>query len=166
MTDFSPPERLERLSAFSCPVYGSAGLEGKAQSLGSRFEQAYEFLSATFAVTPRIGLMVLSADDWSAHAHPSVTEYGITHYDPGRATVITGGEPASFWRGLVEGIGQDAPELLQRLRQTYGPPAGPIDLSPHIDLWIVHDLGHAFHYQFPRLWLMEFFADLCLTAFV
>jgi hypothetical protein len=43
-------------------------------------------------------------------------------------------------------------------------------LTRHIEWWIIHDLGHAFHlhldYRFPRVWLMEFFADVCLYTYV
>jgi hypothetical protein len=159
-----PAETLQQLSAFACPVYSSSGLEAVAHSQGVRFEQASRFLSQVFAVTPQIGLLVLSVDDWSAHA--GVAEYGATHYDPARSMVITGGEPAGFWHGLVDAVGRESPEMLRELRETYGQPDGRVDLSAHVDLWIVHDLGHAFHYRFPRLWLMEFFADLCLYAYV
>jgi hypothetical protein len=166
MTGPNPPEKLQRLAEFSCPVDVSAGLHATTRSQAIRFEQAYRFLRETFAATPPIGLMVLSVEDWSTHAHPAFAEYGVTHYDPDRGMVITGGQPAAFWQSLLDSLGAESADLLQELRETHGRPDGSIDLSRHIDLWIVHDLGHAFHYQFPRRWLMEFFADLCLYAYV
>ena len=59
---------------------------------------------------------------------------------------------------------------MPELRNVYGRPDGRITLTPHIEWWIVHDLGHTFHahlsYWFPRKWLMELFADLCLYTYV
>jgi hypothetical protein len=44
------------------------------------------------------------------------------------------------------------------------------DLTRLFDLVVVHELGHAFQFEgrvsFPRLWLSEFFANLCLYSYV
>jgi hypothetical protein len=166
MTGPTPPEKLQRLAEFSCPIYVSAELHSTARPQAVRFEQAFRFLGETFDTTPPIGLMILSVEDWSAHAHLAFSEYGITHYDPDRGMVITGGQPAAFWQSLLDSLAAESAGLLKELRDAYGQPDGRIDLSRHIDLWIVHDLGHTFHYQFPRRWLMEFFADFCLYDYV
>ncbi len=119
-------------------------------------------------MAPQVGLVVLSAGDWTRYAHPSFPTYGLTYYGDGQ--VVTGGPDTTFWCPLVETIAAEAPDLLPELRAVYGRVDGHIDLTPHIDWWVVHDLGHAFHiqvpYWFPRVWLMEFFADLCLYTYV
>ena len=47
---------------------------------------------------------------------------------------------------------------------------GLVDLSPFFDLLIVHELAYVFHHTgnciFPHRWLMEFFCNLCLHAYV
>lgn len=53
---------------------------------------------------------------------------------------------------------------------TYGTVDGRLDMSPFADLIAVHELGHLFHEQvpfgFPRLWLMELFANFCAHAYL
>ena len=49
------------------------------------------------------------------------------------------------------------------------PLGGGIKLGPFFDLVAVHEVAHVFHegsQHFPRLWLQEFFANLCLHAWV
>ena len=161
-------EGLQLLPELPFPVYATPGLEHAATTIARRFARAYRFLSETLETAPRAGLLVLSAGDWDRHA--SVPAYGLTHYDYGRRMVIAPGHSSTFWHPVIDVVGAASAHLLEELRTVYAQPDGHIDLAAHIDLWAVHDLGHAFHlhvaYWFPRKWLMEFFADLCLYTYL
>lgn len=115
----------------------------------------------------RINVLVLSAEQW-----PDLTSYpvyGMPHYtDP--HTLIVAGENNDLWRGMVPPLNILSLPMSEALRNAYGRPDGPVDVSPFFDLLVVHELAHLFHeqanIQFPRLWLKEFFSNLSLHAYV
>jgi hypothetical protein len=168
MTDVPPGGDLAVLSELAVPVHHSRGLEGYARLLATRFERAHGFFSSLFGMSPQVGLVVLSADDWLNCAHASFPTYGLTYYFDRQ--IVTGGPDTTFWRPLVDALVTTAPHLAPQLRDVYGRQGGQIALTPHVEWWIVHDLGHAFHvhldYWFPRIWLMELFANLCLYTYL
>jgi hypothetical protein len=170
MTQPEDSTGLRVLSPFPFLVQSSPDLVEHTRLLAERFECARGFLHQTLDVTPQVGLRVLSAADWPTHAHTAFMHYGTTHLDTVQAMVITGGPDSTFWHAFVDSIAAAGPDLLGELRETYGQADGTIDLTRHIEWWIVHDLGHACHahlgYWFPRVWLMEFFADLCLYTYL
>jgi hypothetical protein len=170
MTHPEHASELRVLPSFPFLVQSSPDLIDHTQILAERFERAYGFLSETLAVAPRVGLRVLSASDWPIHARSAFPAYGLTHLDFEQGMVVTGGPDSTFWHAFVDTIAAVAPDLLEELRGAYGRADGRIDLTRHIETWIVHDLGHACHihlgYWFPRVWLMEFFADLCLYSYL
>ena len=161
-------EGLQLLPEFPFAAYANPGLEHTPTTIAERFARAYRFLSETLETAPSAGLLILSAGDWTRHA--AFPTYGLTHYDDGQRMVIAPGHPSTFWHPVIDVVGATSADLVEELRPVYGQPDGHIDLSSHIDLWVVHDLGHAFHlhvaYWFPRKWLMEFFADLCLYTYL
>jgi hypothetical protein len=57
-----------------------------------------------------------------------------------------------------------------RLRAHYGEQDGQIDVTPFTSLIVLHQLGHIFHqqvpFEFPRRWLRELFANLCVYTAV
>jgi hypothetical protein len=168
MTDLAHYEGLERLPGVPFPAYTSLELLPVAGNIATRFDQARRFFSSTLAVEPQAGLVVLTAADWPRYA--ALPLFGVTHYDYPRRMVVTAAQPSTFWRPMVELIGAMSEQLMQELQTVYGRPDESIDLTPHVDLWITHDLGHACHlhagYWFPRRWLMEYFADLCSYTYV
>lgn len=168
MTVSSYDVGLERLDGFTIPIYVSQRLIQPAQNLASRFAQAYTFLTSLLPVKPDISLAVLSKHDWARCA--PIPTFGITHYDYPHRMVVTAAQPSTFWQPLIERVKEISPALLHDLRTVYGQPDGEIDLTPNVELWMFHDLGHAFHlavpYWFPRRWLMEYFADLCAYSYV
>jgi hypothetical protein len=168
MADLEHYAGLQRLRASGLPVFASSNLAEAGEGIAARYERAYSFLSATLNITPEVGLVVLSAADWSRYAAMPI--YAVTHYDYPRRMVVTAAESGTFWKPAIDLVQVYAPTLLDDLRGVYGLPDGIIDPAAHIALWITHDLGHAFHlhaeYWFPRRWLMEYFADLCSYAYV
>jgi hypothetical protein len=62
-----------------------------------------------------------------------------------------------------------APADQPELARVYGRGEGAIRLGPFFDLVAVHEVAHVFHegsQHFPRLWLQELFANLCLHSWV
>jgi hypothetical protein len=159
---------LQHLGTFSFPTYASAALIQAANGIAGRFERAYRCYSDILDTSPKVGLVVLSAADWPRYA--AFPTYGITHYDYPHRMVVTATEPGTFLQPAIDFIQTYAPARMPDLAAVYGRPDGYIDLTSHVELWITHDLGHAFQldtgYWFPRLWLMEYFADLCSYAYV
>ena len=168
MTNLEKYTGLERLPEFTLPISTSHGLETLAHPIAARFARAHHFFSEVLGRDVQVGLVVLSPEDWARTA--LLPTYGLTYYDYPNRLVVTGATPGTFWHGTVELVGKVSAELLQELRAVYGTPDGQIDLTPNVHLWPVHDLGHACNldvpYWFPRTWLLEFFADVCLHTYL
>lgn len=164
----APYAGLQRLNEFPLPIYTSSGHAPSVHRLATRFVRAYAFLHETFALTPPVGLLILSPQDWPQYA--GFPTYGLTHYDPAQRMVITGSQLGTFWYPILDLIGATSPDVVQDLQVIYPQAHNRVDVTAHVDTWIVHDLGHAFHlsesYWFPRTWLMELFADLCVYTYL
>jgi len=89
----------------------------------------------------------------------------------GGGDIFVGATTADFIQGIVgmlDGVLDD--EARTEMERVYGTLDGRPDASEFADLLVVHELAHLFHvqvpFEFPRLWLMELFANLCLYAYV
>lgn len=168
MSEESAQNNLRQLNQFSFPVFVSGECEPQGVAIAQRCERAYQFFNNTFGVRPTVTLYVLSSQDWSSHT-PNPT-YGMPHFDPYLFNLIVAGEPGDFWHSLIDVVQENVPSAYQQLQKIYGHDNGDIDLSPFFDLLVVHELGHAFQHagscEFPRLWLMELYANLCLQAYM
>jgi hypothetical protein len=147
---------LVSVPGFPFPVRASAGLEERAGPIAERCAGAYRFLGDALSSNPRITLHVLARPDW-----PPGPPYGMPHF--GAGTLVLAGEEAEFWRSFGPLIEEAPPSALAAAVEVYGP---DLDLSPFFDLLAVHELGHAFHGRFPRRWLDETVANLCLHSYV
>ncbi|MGH2611075.1 MAG: hypothetical protein ACRDHF_18490, partial [Tepidiformaceae bacterium] len=80
--------------------------------------------------------------------------------------LVVGTEPAAFWAELGDLFAPLSPPDRQRLAEIYGDPPS---FAQFADFIAVHELGHLYHpkaqVHFPRLWLKEFFANLCMYAY-
>ena len=165
MIDTSKLEGLQAVQGFPFPVHTSPGLETRGRSIAERCARAYRFLSKVLEFEPKASLLVLSPQDWPGRSSHPV--YGMPNYEAGN--LIVAGEESSFWGSFVDMIKDASPSLLKEAQITYGSD-GRIDLAPFFDLLAVHELAHIFHdqvpFHFPRAWLTEFFANLCLHAYV
>ena len=165
MIDTSKHEGLQAVQGFPFPVHTSPGLETRGRSIAERCARAYRFLSKVLDFEPKASLLVLSPQDWSGRSSHPV--YGMPNYEAGN--LIVAGEESSFWGSFVDMIKDASPSLLKEAQATYGS-GERIDLAPFFDLLVVHELAHIFHdqvpFHFPRAWLTEFFANLCLHAYV
>lgn len=163
-----PYHALPQLSEYHVPVFARAPVSDHTRDLAAQFDRAYTYLTRLFDIQLDVGLALLSPDEW-----PHYTEspfYGVSIYDYPHRTVVSGSEQTHFWQPLVARLQTEAPELLVQLESVYSTPEGRLDLTPNVELWMIHDLGHACHlhgdYWFPRKWLMELFASLCLYTYV
>lgn len=159
---------LQNMEDYSFPVLFSAGAEARAEQVAEPCERAFHYLKDVLEFTPSFRLLVLSPEDWATHA--GFPLYGMPH-TAGGDTLVVGDGPADFWQGVVRML-DDVLTSAQRaeLEDVYGAVDGRLDIAPFADLIVIHELGHLFHEQvpfsFPRLWLMELFANFCLHAYI
>jgi hypothetical protein len=158
---------LTALAGFPFPVYSSAGTEARAGQIARRCELAHHFLMKTLDTRTNIGVVVLAPEHW--HLYASYPLYGMPHCLDAD-TLVVAAENNEFWQTMAPPLEGLPPQSLQAARTVYGRADGSLDYSPFFDLLAVHEMGHLFHYQaalqFPRLWLMEFFCNLCLHAYI
>ncbi len=113
-------------------------------------------------------MKALNQTDWESHA--SDFTFGMPYYAPYSQTLTVAVEPGDFWTGFIEIIRESSAEAYAELDTVYGQSGEEVDLSRFFDLLVVHELAHAIHFQgnckFPRLWIMEFFCNLCLHDYV
>ncbi len=144
------------------PTFASEGLEGAAAAIGRIASDSYEYLAELLDRRPEAQVLVLSEDDWAKKSEVSL--YGLPNAGDGTLTVA--GTEAPFWAGLAEMVAaEDRPEL----DAMYAQGDGELRFGPFFDLVAVHEVGHLFSQgvvHFPRLWLSELFANLCLHAWV
>ncbi|HMQ30514.1 MAG TPA: hypothetical protein PKD53_07280 [Chloroflexaceae bacterium] len=156
-------EGLQELDVAGLHAFCSPGTITPALRVAGRCAAAQRVLARLFGFPIVPELLILGRADWPGRA--AFPTYGVTHYDLPRRAIVAPGEPADFWMTVLELLERAAPEQLPLLRGVYGDSAGRPDLTAHVDTWVAHDLGHAYHLDrgswFPRRWLMELFADLC-----
>jgi hypothetical protein len=159
---------LNEIDTFPFPVYASHGYETHAASIAVRCAKAYEFLSGLFPVSLKFDLKALNKADWESHA--SDYPFGMPHYKWFSQSLRVAVEPGDFWIGFVEIIRNSSSDAYHELQSVYGRYGDEVDVSQFFNLLVVHELGHAVHHQgkceFPRQWIMEFFCNLCLHAYV
>jgi hypothetical protein len=159
---------LEHVEDFPFLVFASATVVPRARVIAERAARALAFLGAALDVELELALLVLAPGDWEGRASHPV--YGMPNYD-GAGNLVVAGAPSDFWRGFVGLVAEARPDALSILTEAYEVDGdGEIDLSPFFDLLAIHEMGHRLHQvgvvRFPRLWLSEFFCNLCLHTYV
>ena len=147
------------------PTFASDGLEARAGLIGQIAADSHEYIAGLLGFRPEAQVLVLSEADWPTRTQVPV--YGLPN--AGNGTLVVAGTEAPFWAQLADMVEEkDRPEL----GQVYGGERSgdrAIELGPFFDLIAVHEVAHIFHggsQVFPRLWLQELFANLCLHAWV
>jgi hypothetical protein len=166
MSNTASQSDLTLIEGFSFPVYASVGFEQQATLAAERCARAYEFMQNLFSVEPRFDMHILAERDWASHTNEPT--YGMPHATLQGLTMAC--EPSDFWRGFVEMIRASSQSSYHELQAIYGQAGGQVDLSLFFNLLVVHELSHIFQHQgqcrFPRFWLSEVFANLCLHAYI
>jgi hypothetical protein len=146
------------------PTFASAGVEARAESIGRIAADAHDYLGGLLGFRPETQVLVLSEADWTSRTETPL--YGLPNASNG--TLVVAGTEAPLWGQFAAMVPEaDRPEL----ERAYGDPGrgGAVTLGPFMDLIAVHEVAHVFHegsQHFPRLWLQELFANLCLHAWV
>lgn len=163
----TPFPTLVELANPSFPVYASASVQPKARQIADLCRHAHAYLSGLFDFTPSIRVLVLAPDDWRDLTDQPT--YGMAHYT-GSQTLVVAGEDNAFWQSMTPPVDELPAPAAAVMRAAYGQPSGELHLPLFFDLLAVHELSHLFHDQadvnFPRLWLMELFCNLCLHTYV
>ncbi len=144
------------------PTFASAGLEARALEIGRIAADSYAYLAELLGLRPDAQVLVLSEADWASKS--DVPLYGLPNASDGTLTVA--GTEAPFWSEVGSMVAEaDRAEL----EAAYRAPDGSVAFGPFFDLVAVHEVAHLFHIgtvRFPRMWLQELFANLCLHAWV
>jgi hypothetical protein len=144
------------------PTFASQGLEARALAIGGIAADSYDYLAHLLGLRPEAQVLVLSEADWAAKNE--VQPYGLPNAADGTLTVA--GTEAPFWSEVGTMVAEaDRAEL----EATYRTGDGSVKFGPFFDLIAVHEVAHLFHIgaaSFPRRWLQELFANLCLHAWV
>ncbi|HUG30895.1 MAG TPA: hypothetical protein VMQ65_10335 [Candidatus Limnocylindria bacterium] len=144
------------------PTFASAGLEARAAVIDRIAADSHAYIAGQLGFSPETQVLVLSEGDWPSRTETPV--YGLPNASNG--TLVVAGTEAPLWDQLTEMVAAvDRPELAR----VYGGDDGVIRLGPFFDLVAVHEVAHVFHegtQHFPRLWLQELFANLCLHSWV
>lgn len=144
------------------PTFASAGVEERAEAVGRIAADSYEYLAELLGFRPEAQVLVVTEADW-----PNATQtpvYGLPN--AGNGTLVVAGTEAPLWDSFAEMVAQEDRAEFEAAYTTSG---GTIRLGPFMDLIAVHEVAHIFHQgtqHFPRLWLQELFANLCLHAWV
>jgi hypothetical protein len=144
------------------PTYASPGLEARAALIGRIAADSYAYIAGLLGFSPETQVLVLSEVDWPSRTETPV--YGLPN--AGNGTLVVAGTEAPLWAELTEMVASDD---LPELARVYGGGDGTIRLGPFFDLVAVHEVAHVFHegtQHFPRRWLQELFANLCLHSWV
>jgi hypothetical protein len=169
MIDTSKYEGLEDLAGFPFTVKFSAGCKEKVRTLAERSIQASRFLKETLSLEPQFALIVLSLEDWTTYADDDLA-YGLPHYTNGK--IFVAGQESPLAQGFASLFGMAPDPLLAEMQAIYGNAYGQIDLTSALDLFVVHEMAHSCerrapsYITFPRLWLSELFANLCMYSYV
>ena len=145
------------------PTFASGGLEARAALIGRIAADSHAYIAGLLGSTPETQVLVLAETDWASRTETPL--YGLPNASDG--TLVVAGTEAPFWGQLIDMVAEpDLPELAR----VYGNgDDGAIRLGPFFDLVAVHEVAHVFHegsQHFPRLWLQELFANLCLHSWV
>jgi len=143
------------------PTFASAGVEERARDVGRIAADSYGYLAGLLGFRPDVQVFVVTEADWSR-----VTEalYGLPN--AGNGTLVVAGDEPAWWAQFADMV---QPEDRAEFDEVYGTDDGSFRLGPFMDLIAVHEVAHVFHQgaqHFPRLWLQELFANLCLHAWV
>jgi hypothetical protein len=144
------------------PTFASPGVEERAGSIGRIASDSYGYIGELLGFRPAAQVLVVTEADW-----PNVTQtplYGLPNAWNG--TLVVAGTEAPLWDTFAEMV---QPEDRAEFEAAYATLDGKIRMGPFMDLIAVHEVAHLYHFgtqHFPRLWLQELFANLCLHAWV
>lgn len=159
---------MVEVSVGAMPVSASEGAEAQARRIATMVEGARGWSASILNMLPAFSLQVAGSTDWPAVAAAPELTYGLPHTSDEGDRLIVGAEPADFFAATARSY---LPHVDRRTHQAllraYG---DDLDFGVFVDAIVVHELGHLYHqqipFEFPRLWLMELFANLVMVGYV
>jgi hypothetical protein len=147
------------------PVYYSPSYERRAANLAERLEKGVRFFERTLGLSPKIGMVVLSRDDWDWLA-PLPYPTNWSRYVRGTGLVGMPGEEE------VANVYIPAMRATVPAATIQGLEAGGLRFDDAIraqfDDFVYHELGHVYTFASgigtPSLWLGELLADYLSIA--
>ncbi|MFD2524295.1 hypothetical protein ACFSQD_00620 [Flavihumibacter stibioxidans] len=159
--------RLQQIKGHPFPVYHSNGQTNRAVNISGRCADAMAYISRSLKTKPRFTLLVLTQEDWPHFTKFPV--YGMPHYNDD-STLVVAAEDNAFWKSFIPKMDQLPETMRQKIRQAYSSAGGEISMAPFFDLLVLHELGHAFHFQgglnMPRKWMGELFCNVLLHTYI
>ena len=94
--------------------------------------------------------------------------YGMPHYNENK-TLIVACDDNDFWRSFIPPVEELPEELSQQVSSVYSN-KGSLTMRPFFDLLVIHEFGHAYHFQggltMQRKWMGELFANIALHTYI
>ena len=160
-------EKLNPLEGYKVKAFYSQGTKLKAVEMATRCDNAISYFQHFLEFDPDVTLLVLSPADWSDYTDFPV--YGMPHYTSNN-TLVVAAEDNDMWRSFIMPLDQLPAGLAAQVGETYTGTDGQLSMRGFFDLLVIHELGHAYHFQagmnMQRLWLMEVFVNIFLHAYI
>lgn len=160
-------DKLVSLSDYKAAVYYSAGNEERAKTLAKRCDNVMSYYSKFVGFEPAVTLLVLDPEDWSTYTGFPV--YGMPHYNDDK-TLIVASRDNEFWKSFIPPVDQLPAGLATRIKETYSDGQGNLSMGAFFDLLAIHELGHAYHFQYglnmQRKWMAELFVNIFLHTYI
>ncbi|MFZ2287697.1 MAG: hypothetical protein WAV93_11980 [Bacteroidales bacterium] len=160
-------DKLVPLKGYKAAVHYSAGNEERAKVLAERCDNVMNYYNQSVRFEPAVTLLVLDPEDWSTYT--SFPVYGMPHYNDDK-TLIVASRDNEFWKSFIPPVDQLPAGLADRIKETYSDGKGNLSMGAFFDLLAIHELGHAYHFQYgltmQRKWMAELFANIFLHTYI
>lgn len=158
---------LVALEGYQTSAYFSPGNKERAEALVRRIDKATIWYNDMLGFKPAVTLLILDQQDWSKFTDFPV--YGMPHYKDDKVLVVAS-EDNDFWKSFIPPVDQLPAELANQIRKAYSDANGNLSMGAFFDLLAIHELGHAFHFQYglnmQRKWIGEFFVNIFLHTYI
>jgi len=162
-------DSLSHIKSDAGQIYFSTGNDKRARSITVQFEKAMAYYKDLLDYKPTVSLLILSSVDWNKYSDMGLV-YGMPHYDPGSKTLFVAAEDNPFWKSFLPPLDVLPYDLREQIQTTYKNSNGDLSMQAFFDLLAIHELGHAFHYQFnlnmQRKWMGELFVNILLHTYI
>lgn len=137
--------------------------------MAKRVEKAFSWYQELLAFRPGVRLFVLNPADWKKYSTMGAV-YGMPHYNPQNNSLYVAAEDNPFWKSFLPPLDQLPADLGEQVKKVYTDNNGNLSMQAFFDLLVIHELGHAFHYQgglnMQRNWMGELFVNILLHAYI
>lgn len=155
------------LDGFKTLVFFSSGNEERAEAIAGQCDRVLTYYKKLIDFEPSVIVLILNPDDWGKYTVFPV--YGMPHYNDNK-TLIVASEDNDFWKSFIPPLDKLPPNLAKLISETYIDSNGVLTMKAFFDLLVIHELGHAYHFQagltMQRKWMEELFTNIMLQTFI